>query len=315
MQLWLYNQPMKIVIPDHIEISPEAAERIHQLPAQMYDDVPDEAELINRIKDAEIITANYVDITPAIIDAAPKLKYIIVPAVGYEWVDHQYAATKGIKVLNCPTHNSQAVAELAVGLMFAVARRVVEANASLRSGAWQGKDYEGLELSGKKLGLVGYGNIGKRVEQMAQGLGMTVEHTNSKSSPEDIDKLLSESDVVTLCLPLNATTKGIINADRLALLKPTAILINVARGAVVDQAALVARLKDQAIAGAGLDVFNDEPLIGTPPAEIVELAKLPNVVATPHYGYNTAETAKRLGDELYAHLEACLQDAPVNLVR
>jgi phosphoglycerate dehydrogenase-like enzyme len=305
---------MKIVIPDHIEISSEAAESIRRLPVQMYNDIPNEAEIIDRIKYAEIITANYIDITPKIIDAAPKLKYIIVPAVGYEWVDYKYATTKGIKVLNCPTFNSQAVAELAISLMFAVGRKIVEANTSLRNGEWQAARFKGFELSGKKLGLIGYGNIGKRIARMAEGIGMTVGYTNSKSSSAEIDKLFKESDVVTLCLPLNADTKGLVDAKRLTMLKSNAILINVARGPIIDQQALIEMLKSGKVAGAGLDVFNDEPLVGTPPQSIVELTKLPNVVATPHYGFNTVETAKRLGDELYENIKSCMDDAPINLV-
>lgn len=306
---------MNIVITDHIEISNEATTRLKDLLATIHEDVPaDDAAIIDRIKDAEIITANYIDITAKIIDAAPKLKYIIVPAVGYEWVDYAYAAQKGIKVINCPTHNSQAVAELALGLMFTVGRKICDANNSLRSGEWQASQFKGLELSGKKLGLVGYGNIGKRIAKMAEGIGMTVEYADSKANPEFVDALLGSSDFVALCLPLSDKTRGLIDARRLGLLKSNAILVNVARGPIVDQEALMQALKAGSIAGAGLDVYNDEPLVGDPPRSIVELANLPNVVATPHYGYNTAETAERLGDELYANIESCLRGDPINVV-
>jgi phosphoglycerate dehydrogenase-like enzyme len=298
---------MKIVITDRIELSSVATEKIKQLPAVLHDDTPaDEATIIERIKDAEIITANYIDITPSMIDAAPQLKYIIVPAVGYEWVDYKYASKKGIKVLNCPTHNSLAVAEHALALLFATVRSIVESDVALRNGDWQQEKYRGFELSGKRLGLVGYGNIGKNVARMAEGLGMTVVHTNSKSTDDELDKLLAESDVVVLCLPLNENTKNLISAERLSLMKQTAVLVNVARGAILDQAALYDALKDGRIAGAGLDVFTGEPLKGAPSDEIISLSKLPNVVATPHIAYNTEETALRLGDELLANIQACL---------
>src|SRR5678816_410608 len=128
---------MKIVITDRIELPAAVKESIKQLPAELHEDTPsDEAAIIDRIKDAEIITANYIDITPSTIDAASNLKFIVVPAVGYEWVDHKYASSKGIKVLNCPTHNSLAVAEHAIALLFAVARNIVEADVALRDGHW-----------------------------------------------------------------------------------------------------------------------------------------------------------------------------------
>lgn len=306
---------MKIVITDRIELPSTATEKIKQLQAVLHEDTPgDEATIIERIKDAEIITANYIDITPAMIDAAPQLKYIIVPAVGYEWVDYKYAASKGIKVLNCPTHNSLAVAEHALALLFAASRNIVEADLALRNGDWQQEKYKGFELSGKRLGLVGHGNIGKNIARMAEGLGMSVAHTNSKSTGDELDRLLSESDVVVLCLPLNENTKNLISAERLKLMKQTAVLINVARGAVVDQVALYGALKSGRIAGAGLDVFAGEPLKGVPSDEIVNLSKLSNVVATPHIGYNTEETATRLGDELLANIQSCIDGSPVNVI-
>jgi phosphoglycerate dehydrogenase-like enzyme len=306
---------MKVVIPDRIDITTQAVERIKQLTATIYDDTPsDEATIIERIKDAEIITANYIDMTSDIIDAATKLKYIVVPAVGYEWVDYKHAATKGIKVINCPTHNSRAVAEHAIALMMATARRVNEASQDLKAGNWRPRNFEGFEVGGKKLGLIGYGNIAKNVESMAKGLGMTVSFVNSKSSAKELDELLSESDVVVLCLSLNPSSNHLLDAERLKRMKSGAILVNVARGSIVDQPALVTALRENKIAGAGLDVFENEPLVGTPTDEIVDLAKLPHVVATPHMAYNTPETASRLGDELLANLKACLDDRPINVV-
>jgi phosphoglycerate dehydrogenase-like enzyme len=307
--------PMNIVITDKIDIDAQATEKIRQLPATVFEDTPkSDEEIIERVKDAEIITANYIDITPKIIDACTKLKYIIVPAVGYEWVDYKYAASKGVRVINSPTHNSLAVAEHAFALLFAVIRNIYPAQSSLQAGTWQSRNFRGIELHGKKLGLVGYGNIGKNIESMAKGLGMDCSYVNSKSTSEDLDTLLSSSDVVILCVPLNDATRGLIDARRLALLKPTAYLVNVARGAIVDQDALLGALRESKIAGAALDVFVDEPLAGVPSEQIVELAKLPNVVATPHIGYNTEETTFRLGEEIYSSIVACVNEQPVNIV-
>jgi phosphoglycerate dehydrogenase-like enzyme len=306
---------MKIVFPDHIDFDETAKAKIKKLGITTYADTPsDEATIIERIKDAEIITFSWITITRAIIDAAPKLKYIISAAAGYNGVDHEYAANKGIKVLNCPTQNAEAVAEHALALMFAVSRRVVESSIDLQRGTWNRTNLLGSELGDKKLGLVGYGRVGKFIEQKVSGLGMDVRHVNSQSSEHELDSLLAESDIVCLCLTFNDKTKQIINRRRLALLQPHAILINVARGGVVDQVALLETLKKSAIRGAGLDVFDNEPTSGSVPVDILELAKLPNVVATPHIAYNTEQTITRLGEELFKNIESCLNGNPINVV-
>jgi len=306
---------MKIVLPDKINISKAYKDEIKKLGAEVFDDLPDEAELVHRIKDAEIITANYVDITPRVIDAAPKLKYIVVPAVGYEWVDATYAASKGITTLNCPTFNSQAVAEHAVSLLMAVNRNIVTGVDELRNGKWNPQNLIGYELDGKKLGLIGYGNVGTRIEKIATSLGLSVSYVNSKSTADEVDTLLGSSDFVIICAPLTDATRNLVDERRLNLLKPTAVLVNVGRGAIIDQGTLIETLKAKKIRGAGLDVFDGEPLTGVPSDTIVELAKLPNVVATPHSAYNAAEINDKQGAEILANLKSCLEDKPINVVK
>jgi phosphoglycerate dehydrogenase-like enzyme len=306
---------MKIVITDKVDIDEAAAEKLRQLPATVFEDVPKtDDEIITRVKDAEIITANYIDITPSIIDACPKLKYIIVPAVGYEWVDYKYAASKGIEVINSPTHNSLAVAEHAIALLFAIVRNLFPAQTSLQAGRWQSRDFRGIELHGKKLGLVGHGSIGKNIEAMAQSLGMSCSYVNSKSTSDELDSLLRDSDIIVICASLNDATRGLIDSRRLGLIKATAYLVNVARGAIVDQEVLTQALRERKIAGAAVDVFADEPLVGEPNDKIVQLSKLSNVIATPHIGYNTQETTFRLGEEIYANIVACTDGKPQNVV-
>jgi len=175
---------MKVVLPDKINISDDYKNKIRELGAEVFEDLPGNDELKKRIKDAEIITASYLDITSDVIDAAPKLKYIVVPAVGYEWVDTNYAATKGITTLNCPTFNSQAVAEHAMTLLMAANRNVIMGIDELRAGKWNPQALIGHELNGKKIGLIGYGNVGTRIEKIATSFGMSVSYVNSKSSPE-----------------------------------------------------------------------------------------------------------------------------------
>jgi phosphoglycerate dehydrogenase-like enzyme len=306
---------MKIVLPDKINISDDYKDKIRELGAEVFDDLPDEAELKKRIIDAEIITASYVDITPAVIDAAPKLKYIVVPAVGYEWVDTEYAASKGITTLNCPTYNSQAVAEHAMTLLMAANRNLITGIDELRAGKWSSQTLVGYELGDKKLGLIGYGNVGTRVEKIATALGMSVSYVNSKSTPDEVDALVSSSDFLIICAPLTNSTKNLIDERRLNLLKKTAILVNVGRGAVTDQNVLIELLKNKKIRGAGLDVFDGEPLTGIPSDTIVELAKLPNVVATPHIAYNTEEINDKQGAEILVNLQSCIAGEPVNVVK
>ena len=306
---------MKIVFPDRIDLDDKAVDRFKQLDVEMYDDTPgNEDVIIERIKDAEIITANFINITKRIIDSSPKLKYIIASATGYEWIDYEYAKTKGIKVLNCPTQNVEAVAEHAVALMLAVAHRIVEANSDLANGNWSQQDLPGIEITNKKLGLVGYGRVGKLIEKKVSGFSMKISHVNSKSSPEELDELLRSSDIVCLCLPLNKETKDLIDKRRVNLLTEDVILVNVARGALVDQDALYEALQNRNIRGAGLDVYRNEPFTGKPIDSIVEIAKLPNVVATPHMAFNTHETTERLGAELYENVQSCINSNPNNVV-
>lgn len=306
---------MKIVFPDRIDFDDAAKAKIQELGITTYDDTPtDEDVIIERIRDAELITANFIHISAKVIDAVPRLKFIISSAVGYNHIDYKYAASKGIKVLNCPTQNAEAVAEYAIALMFAVSRRIVEASKDLQAGGWNGLNIIGTELGHKRLGLVGYGQIGKLIEQKVSGFGMSVNHVNSASSGQEIDALLKESDIVCLCLTLSDETRHMIDQRRLQLLQRHALLINVARGAIVDQAALLAALKSGAFRGAGIDVYENEPASGEVPADILELAKLSNVVATPHIAYNTEETITRLGEELFKNIESCLSGDPVNVV-
>jgi len=218
-------------------------------------------------------------------------------------------------VLNCPTFVPLSVAEHALALLFALARRLPEARADLEKGIWLSNKYTGMEVAGKTLGLVGYGNVGHHLERMVKGLGMKVIWVNSKSTAVEIDDLLRASDVVCLCLPLNKSTHHMIDKRRLGLLKKTAYLLNVARGAIVDQAALLEALQGQDFAGAGLDVFEGEPdAEGEISDQIRALVGLPNVVATPHSAFNTPETLDRKGAEILSDIQSCLAGRPQNML-
>jgi phosphoglycerate dehydrogenase-like enzyme len=201
-----------------------------------------------------------------------------------------------------------------VSLALAASRKTLQASDDLKTGNWSPRGFSGSELAGKHLGTIGHGHIGKLVEQKATALGMTASYVDSKSSPEDTDRLIAGSDYLVLCLPLNDTTRNMIDARRLALMRPTSYLINVARGAIVDQQALTDVLKSHKIAGAALDVFDGEPQTGKPSSEIVSLASMQNVIATRHIGATTAEADTRLGDEIITNIMACLDGHAINVV-
>lgn len=306
---------MKVVFPDDMGLTQTSVENFRSQGVEVYTDTPtDQNTIVDRIKDAEIITACYIDITKEIIDQLPKLKYIISPAVGFEWIDYNYAAEKDIQVLNCPTFNSQAVAELAVGLLFAIARRIPEANNSLVKGEWKPLGFLGTELRGKKLGLVGHGNIGRRIEAMAKSIGMQVDHVDSKSTESDFDGLLKASDVICICAQLNETTRGMIGAEELDAMKEDAYLVNVSRGAILDEGALIDCMKRGKFAGVGLDVFQNEPFGESATDAIKEIVQLPRVVATPHMGYNTQDAVEKLAEEVQACIDSCIVGQPINVV-
>lgn len=307
---------MNIVIPDKILLDQESRKKLESISGiKIYDDVVNEpATIIDRIKDAEVITANYIDLTREIIEASPKLKYIISPAVGYDWIDSKTATEKGIKILNCPTFNTQAVAEHAIALMFAVKRQILNANKSILNGKFDSMEYTGSEVSGKTLVCVGNGNIGSKVQNMAKGLGMNTDYVDSKTSQEEFNNKISKADVLVLSIPLNDQTRGLINTEKLALLKTTSIVINVARGLIIDQDAFYKVLLENKIAGAGIDVFPKDETLKATNEDIMKFAKLPNVVATPHMAFNTKEAVDRLGVELISDIESCIDGNPINIV-
>ncbi len=309
---------MKIVIPYDVGIPEGYNQRLRDLGAEVYEGPrPDRSEFIRRLKKAEIFVANISDRVSEVIDEAKDLKYLILLAAGYETINLSRLREAGITVVTCPIYSAQAVAEQAIALFFAVARKIVLANQSLKAGEWRVEDFEGTEIAGKKVGLIGHGNVGKKIEKLVAGLGAGAVHVNSKSASEDIDSLISGSDIVIVCAALTPATKHLIDARRLGLFKRGAILINVSRGSIIDQLALYEVLKTGKIS-AGLDVYENEPSGGKmatdPPNQaIMKLAKLPNVVATPHIAFNTKEALDRLGEEIIVNIQACLKGQPINV--
>ncbi|HXG13784.1 MAG TPA: D-2-hydroxyacid dehydrogenase [Candidatus Nitrosotenuis sp.] len=252
-------------------------------------------ELAQKIGNFDIIIVrSRTIITKELIEKATKCKIIARVGVGLDNIDSEFAKTKNIRVINAVEGAMNAVAELVIGLMLALARDIPRADRELRAGKWIKKELMGTELAGKYLGIVGLGNIGKRLARLARALNMNViGYDVIPIDPEfvkevgliktDLDTLLQSADYVSLHVPLLDSTKNLINAQRIAKMKKTAKIINTSRGGTVDEEALYEALKAGNLGGAALDVFEKEPAIGN------KLTTLPNFICTPHIGAQTKE--------------------------
>jgi len=252
-----------------------------------------EEELIGLLRDADAVIAANDLFTARVMDACPGLKIIARTGVGYDAVDVEAATQRGIAVTITPGVNRHSVAEFAMAFMLQCSRLMMQNLSVIGKGEW--KHHEGRELAGSTVGIVGFGTIGKEVAQRARAFEMRVvaydvlhDHVFAESigvSFVSLEQLLKESDFVSLHLLLNEQTRKLINAERLAMMKPTAYLINTARGPIVDEEALYVALKEKRIAGAALDVFEQEPLQAESP-----LRTLDNLYMTPHVAGSTVNT-------------------------
>ena len=249
-------------------------------------------------------------VTRAVIEAGRgRLKAICRAGVGLDNIDLEAAREAGVEVFNTPEAPTEAVAELTVGLMLALARRIPYADRALKDGRWAKKELMGFELRGKTLGIIGFGRIGQRVAEICRALGMKIIAYRRTRPPgieevlartgarmaRSVEEVLKEADIITLHVPLTPQTRHMIGEREINMMKDGAILINTSRGGVVDEEALYRALVSGKLAGAALDVFEEEP----PKGISLKLAQLPNVVATPHIGAQTAE-AQRTASELAA---------------
>lgn len=281
-------------------------------------------ELITYLRDADALISMLSDpIDKEVIDAGEKLKVIANYAVGYNNIDVEAATNRGIAVVNTPDVLTEASADLAWALLLAVSRRLIEGDTMTRAGRFRGWAPElllGVPVYGQTLGIIGAGRIGQAVARRAKGFGMRILYHNRNRLPEQVerdlgmnyaslDELLKESDFVSLHCPLTAETRHLIGPRELKMMKSTAVLINTARGPVVDEHALLDALRKKQIFGAGLDVFEREPLL-TP-----GLADLPNVVLTPHIGSADTRTRLAMVDMILNDITAVLENKrPKNLV-
>lgn len=273
-------------------------------------------ELINMIAEYDaLIVRGQTRVTAAVMDAASRLKVVGRAGVGVDNIDLDSAKKHNITVVNAPSSTTVAVAELAIGLLLAAAREIPRGDEGMKQGQWLKKEFEGVELNGKTLGVIGFGRIGTEVGKRAAAFGMNVvtydpnvsehelEHGNAE--PVSLQDLFAWSDFISLHLPLNVQTRDLIGPLAFSQMKDGVRIVSTARGGIIDEAALLAALNSGKVAGAALDVFEKEP------PGLTELVSHPRVIATPHIGAQTAEAQSRAAEDIANEVLAALQGKPL----
>lgn len=297
---------LRILAADGMEAA--AVQKLRDMGHEVIEQFYEADELAKQLADFDVLVVrSATKVRVPVIDAAAaagRLKLVIRGGVGVDNIDVAYAEEKGIKVRNTPAASSNSVAELALAHMFAIARYLHIANHTMRSGEWNKKKYEGIELGGKTLGIIGYGRIGRALAALARGIGMQVIAADPYvTAPEivSLDELLAKADFISLHVPAAKGEPPLINADTIAKMKDGVYLVNTSRGALVDEQALLAALDSGKIAAAALDVFAGEPLKNE------AIYTNPKISLTPHIGGSTKEAQGRIGDEIIDIIKAELQ--------
>lgn len=313
---------MKIVVLDGYTSNPGdlSCDELSSLGECAVFDRTEATDVLERAADAEIVLTNKVVLDREIIGQLSKLKYIGVLATGYNVVDIDAAREKGIVVTNIPAYSTSSVAQMTFALILELAMHVGNHSASVRRGEWaESIDFSYwkhplVELDGLTMGIIGLGQIGKAVADIAKAFGMRV-IANSRTSNYpgvqlvDLEVLLKQSDIVSIHTPLTAETMGLINKDRLSLMKPSAFIINTSRGSVVNEQDLADALNSGKIAGAGVDVLSTEP-----PSPNNPLLTAKNCFITPHIGWATKAARSRLLKIAVENVRAFLEGSPQNVV-
>lgn len=276
-------------------------------------------EVVERLKDATIAIINKVPMRKETLAQLPQLKLIAVAATGTDVIDKDYCRTAGIAIVNIRNYAFNTVPEHVFALVFALRRNLVAYREDVRKGTWQRADqfcffpHPIRDIAGSTIGIIGFGALGKSVAQRAKALGMRVLATDIVVQPGlvDLATVLKESDVVTLHVPLTPQTHAMIGKEQLAMMRRDAILINTARGGLVDEHALAQALKEKVIAGAGFDVLTNEP---PKDGNILLELDLPNFILTPHVAWASREAMQILADQLVDLIEAFVAGRPQNVV-
>ncbi|MEI7848395.1 MAG: hydroxyacid dehydrogenase [Chloroflexota bacterium] len=290
---------MKILVCDKTESECIEQMRAAGLTVDVRDDItPEQLPSVLPAYDGMVVRSR-TKVRQPLLEVCPNLKVIVRGGVGLDTIDVEFARSKGIVVMNTPLASSASVAELTLGYMFALARSIYQATATMKAEKWEKKAFEGDEIGGKTLGLIGVGNIGKAVASRATALGMTVmaydpyvKSIDGVKLVTDLDELLAASDYISLHLPKTKESTGMIGQAQIEKMKKGVRIINCGRGGIVDENALYDALVSGKVAGAALDVFAEEP-----PTDW-KLVKLPNVIGSPHIGAATKEAQGRVGAEV-----------------
>ena len=317
---------MKIVILDGKALNPGdlSYDHLNQYgDVTIYQRTETEAETIERIGDSEIVLVNKVPITEAVLEACPNIKLICVQATGYNIVDCKACAARGISVTNVPTYGTAAVAQFTMALILEMCHRVGLHNHSVHQGDWSKAESfcywltPQMELAGKTLGIIGFGRIGQAVGRLAAAFGMKVITYNRSQSEEgrkiaeyvELETLFTQSDIISLHCPLFPETEKIINAVNIAKMKDGAMLVNTARGGLVDEEALVEALQSGKLRYAAVDVVSQEPMNPDNP-----LLKTRKCIITPHIAWAPVESRQRLMDCVEENIRSYLRGQPQNVV-
>ncbi|MCR4943127.1 MAG: D-2-hydroxyacid dehydrogenase [Clostridium sp.] len=296
---------VRVLTNDGLEAA--AIAELQKAGIEVVNDHIEQDKLGEALKDFDaIVIRSATKLTKEIIDreAGGNLKLIVRAGVGVDNIDLQAAKDNGVTVKNTPNASSNSVAELAVAHMFAVARFVNIANVTMRNDEWNKKKYKGVEISGKTLGIIGMGRIGRSLAEKAVALGMKVVYTDLFGKQDslsydflEMDELLKTADFISLHVPYDKTKGSLISTKEFEMMKDGVFLINCARGKVVDEAALLDALNSGKVAGAGIDVFEQEPTANK------ELVNHPAVSVTPHIGASTKEAQTRIGEEVVSTIK------------
>ncbi len=311
---------MQILVTEPLERGGMDLLRQHASVETRKNPTPEELAAIIDDYDALVVRSR-TQVTRELLSHCNKLKVVGRAGTGVDNIDVDAATERGIIVVNAPAGNSNAVAEQTIAMILVQARRLYQAISSLKAGRWEKSSLQGFEVKGKVLGLVGLGRIGSLVASKAKGLEMRIIAFDPYTSPEraassgiellDLDSVLRQSDFVSVHAPLTPETRRLIDAEKLKMMKPTAFIVNCARGGIIDEADLKAALAAKQIAGAALDVFEVEPVTDT------DLISLPNLVATPHLGASTIEAQESVSLDVAQSvidvLEGRLPSSPVNM--
>ena len=323
---------MKFVVVDPPFVEMNYWKKIEQLPQidqlTIYTDPPSNQEdTIKRLLDADMMSADiFIQFDKKILSKAKRLRAIFTQAVGFNNFDIEYARQHDIKIYNTPGFNANAVAEFVFSLIITLLRKIPYAQKHVKIGGWEYKTFTGQELAHKTIGIIGSGNVARRIITIARGFNMNIlVHTKhpsiDKAKQLQIEKfyslkeILTKSDILTISVPLTPETKGLIGKKELKIMKKNAIIVNTSRHTVVDEYALADTILSERIGGAALDVILSEPFNAQKAdMKIREMINLPNVIVTPHIAGVTEESTQKLGETVFNNVKSFLQGKNINCV-